>query len=290
MIILDLIENLKLSLIVEKQIELLGKIRKPTINFTREEKERNERIRANDMTGRIVDVKLAEDGSTRMYLYGEKHPVRIYVDSLNVSTTALYKRLIPLFAQRLASMGWLGRLVTLVAIHFNKELLYSWLGYIFEINMVLLKEEHYSQPTKEVRRVLKGKIDQRLLDAIALIIESDMAYRYRFQDIVSEINKDAFEKNPIKEIKRLFEIMKSRELLLESASNKFKRFVPILLFYLRINRGLTKQIKDIVRDLNIDEIKPSIEDIYWMNYPSGYNYRGLSNEVRKKLYEQEKNR
>jgi len=70
----------------------------------------------------------------------------------------------------------------------------------------------------------------------------------------------------------------------------FKKVVNPLFWYLKIfHRKTLNQIHQIVADIKLDEIKSSVEDIYWQNQASAdYSYRGLDYETRQKLYLEEK--
>jgi len=201
------------------------------------------------------------------YLEDEKYPVRFYTPHEAVDVITVYKRLFRLMAGK----GIIGLLI----LYFGRKIWIEWTKHYFTYNPVLLKEECWSQPVREIRRVLK--IDETLKDAISVIIQNDMAYCYRLQDILGELNKD---NNPIGEIKRLANLYISREhgssLLI--IVKKARKYLWLLRF-----KGL-KEIKAMMMDLNIDEIKLSKEDIYWTNIVPSYNYRGISYEERLKEY------
>lgn len=60
------------------------------------------------------------------------------------------------------------------------------------------------------------------------------------------------------------------------AIDKFKLFMPIFLTYLRHRKKVIKELKEIIKEVDIDEIKLSIEDIYWSNKNFSYDFRGLT--------------
>ena len=144
----------------------------------------------------------------------------------------------------------------------------------------------YSQPIRELHRVFPpGREKER--DIVCFFIESDYAYRYRYQDIVMELNKGAFKKNPTKETQRLINIMISREISEGTMRNKWRalnKLVPFIFLYLKVFKPkILKQVFQMVGDLNIDETKPSKEDLYWMNEASSYNFRGIKINARKTI-------
>jgi len=210
---------------------------------------------------KVRDLKLAEDGTVRCYLEDDPIPLRFFAEQEAVNVVTTYKNL---FA-RLAKSGLIG----MITIWVNKKVWSLWFAKLFSINNVLLKDEHWSQPVKELRRVLKG-MDENILNAISLVFENDMAYRYRLQDIVGELNKN----NPtIKEVNRLLDIMIERELANPLPLwKKFRKHTWLFRIY-----GL-KQIKKIIKDINIEEIKFNEEDLHWIKLNKSYNWCGGKNK------------
>lgn len=236
-----------------------------------------------DDRAEIEKVGLGKDGGLRMYLYGAKEPIRMYPDANVVFVTAIYKRFIPLIGVNLAKMGWIKRVIVVLAIKFNFNLLPQWFEYVFSMGDFLLKDENYSQPVKEVRRVLKNRIEENLLNAITLILEYDSAYRYRFQDVFPLLDKTALKKNPADEIIRILTILENRDnwnqVDKDNKWTKFKKLIRLLFF---LSPKTKKLIIDILTEINADEIKFSKEDLYWVNQNKGYPYRGMTIEERLK--------
>ena len=260
------------ELLNQKIDKVVKQIKKPTY-FT---SMTAETLLDDPETREVTDIMIEKDGSVRAFLTKSPEPVRQWPDHRTVMLTAEYKRLVPLLVGNLAKMGWIKRIITLLAVKFNFNLFPEWLGYIMSLNSCLLKPEHYSQPVKEIRRVLRWKIDDNLVDAIGLILEYDMAYRYRLQDIIVLLDKG---NDPVKEIIRLIDILITRDIGNDGMIVKYRnlqKFLPFLIF------GKTKRLlARIFRDIDLEEMKLSKEDIYWTNEFGLYNYRGLSVEERK---------
>jgi len=274
MIFYNYLGKWKADLLFEKQDLLVRTIKKPN-NLTPqalfEGKQDDARI--------IADVRLAEDNTVRTYLQNSPEPLRYYSDYLTVYTVSYYKRLFSLIFSNISSIGWFGRVITLLAIKYNFNILPDWLNHIFCLNQILLKDKYYSQPTKEIRRVLTNKINEQLVNGISIIVESDSAYRYRMQDVLPLLNKENLLKNPIKEICRLLDILIERdEEYMKEKWKKVKKFVKLVLI---VSPKIKKLVVNILMEINIDEIKFSKEDIYWVNEFGKYNYFGKTLEQRK---------
>ncbi len=266
----DLFPKIRDRLLLEKQAEILAKIKKPYTCGVRE--------KSRDSLD-IVSVKIGKD--VKSYLQGAGEPIRGYADGQTVVITAMYKRFLPLLAESLAKMGWIKRIITLLAIKYNFNIFPQWFEYIFWLNQCLLKDEYWCQPVKELRRVFKGKINDNLIDAITLMIEYDSAYRYPLQDALSELNKN---NGVIKECCRLLDIIAERydirpnNIWQVDKIKKIKLFIRLLLI---VSPKTKKLVKDIFKEINIDEIKLSKEDIYWTNQLDIYNYRGMTMQQRR---------
>lgn len=146
--------------------------------------------------------------------------------------------------------------------------------------------DKYSQPVREFYRAFPKEFPLEK-DLFCFFSESDHAYRYREQDIMMEVDKEAFKKNPAKETQRLIDIMIAREPVESTMRAKWrvlKKLVPFAFLYLKIFKPkVLKALKKMVEDINLEEIRPSKEDLYWMNEAPSYNFRGLKSETRKLL-------
>lgn len=249
----ELIPTIKNRLLIEKQNELIRNMRRfppPVIPDNNETKPK-----------RILDVRMEEDGTIRTYIENSDYPIRFYTPIDAVNVVANYKRLFSLLIKN----GIIG----ILTLYLNQKVWKEYLKRTFELYPILLKEKHWSEPVKEIRRVLKSKISDVLLDAISLILENDMAYRYRLQDFLGELNKIWLSQNEIKELKRILDILIERELDRNVKIWKLaRRFIWILRF-----KGL-RDVREVLMKLDIDKVKLSKEDIYWVNIVPNYNYLG----------------
>lgn len=148
-------------------------------------------------------------------------------------------------------------------------------------------KDKYCQPIREFYRVWPEEYSKER-DIFCFFSEADPAYKYREQDIIPNLDKEAFEKNPGKETKRLMDLMVSRErkedVLMRSKWAGVLKLIPIAFIYLRIFKPkILRAIKKAVKELNLDEISPSPEDMYWMNCADSYRFHNLSYEARKML-------
>lgn len=239
-------------------------------------------------------VEIFEKGCA-VWLVGEKYPIRGVTPGYKVTPVTQYKKLVPMwikfliggeegivsftkkskFKQGLIVMGLL----------LYKEFFINWLWYALQ--EVYNEERFYGQPVRELYRLIKN---EKVRDILCAVLEYDTAYRYRLQDIMVELDKVKFEKNPIKELDRLLKIMISRECKAEDdkkilGMRKIGKIIPLLNIYLFFNRKLLKELKRIVKEIKVEEVKLSVEDIYWTNKYRDYNFGGIEYSTRYKQYE-----
>ncbi len=132
-----------------------------------------------------------------------------------------------------------------------------------------IKPERYSDPIRELYRafsyeesketVLENKERLMLRDLLCMFLEFDNAYRFRFQDIVVCLNKEALQKNPKTEIVRLFTLMMEREKTPE-VRDTWVLAVTFLPWYMRFNRTFRKAITKVLGDLDLSKLQMTVED------------------------------
>lgn len=110
-----------------------------------------------------------------------------------------------------------------------------------------------------------------LRDIFCMFMEFDNAYRFRFQDVVVELNKEALKKNPSKEIVRLLEIMSSREQTQE-VKDTWKLVRYFLPTYLRFNKALKNSIIAVLTRIDLEKVKLSPEDVQFSKERKDYKF------------------
>ena len=108
------------------------------------------------------------------------------------------------------------------------------------------------------------------------ILENDNAYNLRLKDIFACFDENKLAQNPRKEIKRIIEIIKQRELAIGDKMVKPIRFINLLLLIPKIKKAFTKTVDyTCFENLSSDE-----NDIYWQAFREDYNYQGLTKPQR----------
>ncbi len=134
-----------------------------------------------------------------------------------------------------------------------------------------LREVHraFSIPNDE-EKYKTIKLREMMRDLLCMHLEFDNAYRFRFQDVIVNLDKAELKKDPIKEIIRLLDIMSSREIRQEvkDSWNLTKTMVEYLRF--------SKQIKDILvsflNNLEVDKCKLDTNDFPFCKDRNDYKF------------------
>jgi hypothetical protein len=227
--------------------------------------------------GYISDLNLVGD-ELQVSVSNEKYPITTRPERDIADIVALLKKLLMIYLKPVS-------LISVISLKSNLRMFETWMQRAFQMYPILLKDNYWCVPVKEVRRILKDKLSETWIDIISSIMEYDSAYRFRSQDIAGEINKDAFEKRPLREIHRLADTIFKREGRKGQGLDKFRKLVPFILIYLFFNRKLLNKVKEIVREAEIEKLKLSKIDTYWAYLNNDYDYHNLPYKQRMKLRE-----
>ncbi len=158
----------------------------------------------------------------------------------------------------------------------------------------LLKRIHMTKTANELRDIISTFLTligisqqtaQDFADIFAYIIDTDDAYRYRIQDILSETKKQHILNSPIMEMDRLILILASRDS--KEVSDKFKRLSSLLSLLLLIPKYRIA-FKQSISQCTFKNLQYSEADRYWVHMKGGYDYLGLSltqrQEQMRKIY------
>lgn len=222
------------------------------------------------------------------WVEGHRFPIRGCIQDERIDTVIQIKRLLPTMVKTFNG-NIFSKIITIGYFKKNWKYYLDFLNHALR-NVYYIKEEDgeivpapelYSQPVRELYRVMSGwnVVIDKIRNVLCSFIEHDSAYKYRFQDVFGEFDVINFQINPIKELSRVLDLMFFRESKdLNHGMGKFKKITPIALLYLRLNRKLLKQVKEILSKIEIDEIKMNESDKYWSGMMN-YSYRFGANPV-----------
>lgn len=157
------------------------------------------------------------------------------------------------------------------------------------IGTIYLQKRYYSNFARElwdlvanflVELGINRSLAERIGEIVATLFEYDDAYRYRFEDIMSETDNYTLRSQPRAELKRLGDIMVSRELVIKGK-------IEVIIKVLRI-MFLSRKVREAFRvalftsnfqNLQLDKI-----DKHCVLKYGSYNFMGMTEEERLDMY------
>lgn len=229
----------------------------------------------------LVDFRRHERGWPLQYYLNRAEPLRARPNIDIVFASCWIKKMMVnlLYDFRDASLFKRLKILLSITTYYNYFIETAHYG----ANEYIRSVDKLSQAPREFYRVIWKVFGEKLRDIITIILEGDPAYRYRLQDILINVDIDKLKENPIKEILRLIDILMAREKI--DGMNEKWRFAKVgLVLVLTINPKLKNKIKDLLLELDLDEIELSKEDLYWCDMYKEYDFGGLTFEQRIKRH------
>ena len=228
-----------------------------------------------EVKGKIVDAYKSHD-----YPY-KGFPFYEFVDKIDL-IKKISRAVLSGFYHRFKARNKFQLIFLIPAIWFFKDLVYVGI-YTFHrmIDRFKIKPIRYCIAVRELYRTLdyapfnedKKTKDLRLMlkDLLCMILEFDNAYRYRFQDVISEINLDAVKKNMIKEVNRLLDILSEREQT-QDIKDTWTLLKLFFTYYLKIDKRVYSIIQNALFQLNIEKVKLDEGDKYYCTPRKDYKF------------------
>lgn len=165
----------------------------------------------------------------------------------------------------------------------------------FILRRFYLQPKMFSPVTRELFRVVyklfsplklterQHWIIGRMWTSFGMFIEFDDSYRYIFQDIIKELDKKSFNKNPAKEIVRLYKILLERDVGFsgtkeehgEAMNSRFSGALYGIRLALLFSPKVRRMMKKFVNELDIDKMKLDEGDWYQCLIRANYNFGGI---------------
>ncbi len=118
-----------------------------------------------------------------------------------------------------------------------------------------LREVHraFTIPIDDNERQKTRELREHIRDLFCMHLEFDNAYRFRFQDIIVELNKIELKKDPVKEIIRLFDLMSGKEVRQEVKDSW--TLTKTMVEYLRYSKEIKSIVISFLNNLDTDKCK-----------------------------------
>ena len=209
-------------------------------------------------------VEFPEAGGVLTYMGGMQHPYKGFpffefvekIDLIKKTQRGLMSGLYHALKKR---HWWQLIRLTLVPFFF-KDFIDAFIVMTHRhIDRFRMKPQRYSDCIRELHRAASlefagESIEERekrfmVRDIVCMFLECDNAYRFRFQDVITELKKDNL-KNPTREILRLLGLMMEREKTQEIKDSwrLIKFFLP---WYLRSNPSVSRYLRTMLLEVDV---------------------------------------
>jgi hypothetical protein len=247
----------------------------------------------------ILDrFEFPESGGTLVYHVGSLHPTKGFPYPEAIGACNLVKRITINLVKSLSRRDILLAFGLFIFFPLKRKLkiVERFMNSVNEVNNLImiphyLKEKNLTPCAKEIWNItvkfldhlnFKKQSSNKIAQILAHLIEYDTAYRYRIQDIMTECNQQDLIGNPLKEIIRLLEILRSREPK-SHIFNKFKNVVQLLRLAF-FSKTIKKAFINAIKESNIDNLRMDEADRYHCLKFSGYDFFGRTYEDRFEEY------
>ena len=234
----------------------------------------------------LIKVEFPEEGGVLTYMENHAVPYRGFPYFEFVEKVDLMKKL---------SRGMLSGLyhsifrrsrfvlfLMLPLVFVARDLLFAWVYTFYRLTLrSRVKATRYSRTIRELYRAFdapRGNEDVKTLelrlmikDLACMFLEFDNAYRYRFQDVIVELDRDAVRKNPVKEILRLLDVMSSREKTQE-VRDSWTLIRVAVKYYLRFDGKLKRMLSDVLAALDLEKVALTAEDEHFAGLRRDYRF------------------
>ncbi len=234
----------------------------------------------------LTHVELPETGGVLTYMEGYDEPYKgfpfhEFVDKIDTIKKLSRGVLSSLFHDVKKRNKLQVVLLVLVPWLFNDLLK----GTIYAFHRIIIrfkiKELRYCDAVREVYRAMSvgfpeetvesKEIRERVRDLLCMVLENDNAYRFRFQDIIVELDEVSLKKNLSRELIRLLKIMQSREKG-QDVKDTWTLLTTFLPMYLFVNKKVKKEIVRVLSELDLEKVRLSKEDIYYCKPRKDYSF------------------
>ena len=239
------------------------------------------------------DIQIDGKGSYTK-LIGCSYLFKGFPDSRAVEDFTIPKKLIKVALDYVNT--WWGKLLVIFIFLFprfmTRKLVMRFIRSYYEISNSIVSKYLYSPnkycpAVRETNRALGVVIDEYfggeertlvhfLKDSGCKILEIDAAYKWRYQEFCSLVNKERLKKNPLKELKRVFAIYEHREKVMPFKIKAVKGILRLL----KLNKFVLKLLVRFLIELDQEEVKLDEADWYFCLGRDSYDFGGMTLEER----------
>lgn len=238
----------------------------------------------------LLRVEFPEAGGVLTYMGGHDHPYKGFPFFEFVDKIDLIKKISRAFLSgiyhALKGRAWLA-ITFIPAMWFARSILRVGV-YVFYrmVERFRIKSIRYCDAIRELYRAFSEGFDPdekthefriQVRDLVCMFLEFDNAYRYRIQDVLPELDKEALRKHPRRELIRLCDLMASRETTQE-IRDTWKLLKICAEYYLLFDRKTLRLVVDTLSRIDLEKITLSVEDKQFCRPRTDYNFKFVTEE------------
>lgn len=236
----------------------------------------------------ITKVLFPEDGGVFTCFDESKHPVKGFCYGETVETVDEVKKTMMSFMTGFFESLSKSKVRTIIfALLFRKQFELMARRFVVQLDYrmrrVLQKPERYCICAREFYRVFSlmatwypenAKEINSFKNIWCMMLEYDDAYRYTFQDVLVEMDKDGVRKDVVKEITKVLDLTLERD-----DRGLFIKFTQVrkLLFLVNYDKTVKQMLTRFFLELNLNRIKMDDADLYHASFKQGYNWKHIKN-------------
>lgn len=222
-------------------------------------------------------VEFPKEGGIQTYMQDIEYPYAGYPFYEFVDKVDIFKKVARAFLSGMyhsLKSQWKIRFLTLIPSIWVAKCLVRAGIYVFykNIERFRIKPIKYCKAVRELYRSFtentSGELSYQLRDVLCMVLEFDNAYRFRFQDIITELYQN---NDIVKELDKMFMIMQSRERT-QFIHDTWTLFRLTVKYYLKYDKELKLIIDNVLKNINIDEVKFTKADKYYCLRRQDYNF------------------
>lgn len=222
----------------------------------------SEVVKPND-TQALIKVEFPNAGGVLTYMEGHEYPYKgfpyfEFVDRIDLMKKLTRSQLSGLY-HALKKRNKLQLALLFLVPWFFKDFLRAQLyTYYRLIERFRVKPIRHCDAVRELHHSFGASdepdLKRQLRDTLSMVLEFDNAYRFRFQDVVVELDKDTLRRRPVKELRRLIGILSARERSQE-IRDTWTLVSLFTRFYLPFDRELRELLRDALLRLDLEQVK-----------------------------------
>ena len=245
----------------------------------------SEEIKPND-TQALIKVEFPNAGGVLTFMENHDLPYKgfpyfEFVDKIDIMKKIIRSTLSGLY-HALKRRRRLQLLTLFLSPWFFKDFLRAEIYTMYRlIARFKVKPIRYCDMGRELHRAFgdgeAGEFRPMLRDLVCMVLEFDNAYRYRFQDVITELDQEELARRPIRELRRLLKVMSTREKTQE-IKDTWRLIDYVVRFYLPFDRELKDVIVQTFLKLDLKLVKLSAEDEHYCGPRKDYQFGFMEKE------------